>query len=125
MSHSVLKKIQQQWHGSLKSYLIGFFLSLLLTGLSFYTAMEANLTTANRTYFLIALAIIQAIAQLIFFLHVGQDGKSGFWDSLSLYFTISILIVIVVGSLWVMSDLNMRMMPDMEMPDMQKTEKPL
>jgi len=124
MSQSILKKIQHEWHGSFKSYLIGFILSLLLTGLSFYAATQANLVHPNRTSILIALGICQAIAQLIFFLHVGQDGKSGYWNSLSLFFTILILIVIVVGSLWIMSDLNMRMMPDMSIPH-TTTEKPL
>ena len=124
MSHLILEKIQHEWHGSLKSYFVGFILSLLLTGLSFYAATQANLPYPNRTYILIALGVVQAIAQLIFFLHVGQDAKSGYWELLSLFFTIVILIVIVVGSLWVMSDLNMRMMPDMSMPQ-TATEKSL
>lgn len=124
MSHSILKKIQHEWHGSFKSYFVGFILSLLLTGLSFYAATQANLPHPNRTYILIAFGLTQVIAQLIFFLHVGQDAKSGYWELLSLFFTIVILIVIVVGSLWVMSDLNMRMMPDMSMPN-TATEKPL
>ncbi len=123
MSRSTLKKIQHEWHGSFKSYLIGFILSLLLTGLSFYAATEANLPFPNRTYILIVLGVVQAIAQLIFFLHVGQDRKSDSWESLTLFFTILILIVIVVGSLWIMSDLNMRMMPDMSMPH-ATTESP-
>lgn len=111
-NNNVLNKIKQQWHGTLKSYLIGFVLSLILTLISFYLVLEANLVVRNKIIAVIALAIIQASVQLFFFLHVGQD-KNARSEAFSLYFTIFILLVIVLGSIWVMTDLNERMMPGM------------
>lgn len=107
-----LKEIQKEWHGSLKSYVVGFLASLLLTGISFYIVF-ANLFSGHTLFYaVIGLAVAQAIIQLIFFLHVGQEAKPR-WETISLCFTIMVLLIVVIGSLWIMFDLENRVMPDM------------
>jgi cytochrome o ubiquinol oxidase operon protein cyoD len=107
-----LQEIQKEWLGSLKSYLIGFTICLLLTGISFGLVVTKILTGHLLIYMLLGLALTQAIIQLVFFLHVAQEPKPH-WEALLLCFTILILLTVLVGSLWIMNDLNHRMMPEM------------
>lgn len=109
-----LKQIKKEWHGSLKGYLIGFVASLLLTSLSFLLVINQWLTGRALVYGLIVLALTQAICQLIFFLHEGQEPKPR-WETLVFYFMILVLLIIALGSLWIMSDLNDRVMGPMLM----------
>lgn len=114
MTHELnIKEVQEKWHGSLKSYVIGFVGSLVLTAISFFLVIMRLLSEQNLIYSLIGLAIIQAAVQLRFFLHVGQKENKPAWASFVFYFTVFILLVVVIGSLWIMHDLNERMMPDM------------
>lgn len=107
-----LHEIQKEWHGSLTSYLVGFFCSLLFTALSFGLVIGGILSGHALVYVLIGLAVLQAGVQAVFFLHVGQESKPR-WETITLCFTILVLFIIVVGSLWIMHDLNERMMPGM------------
>jgi len=100
-----LKTIQSYWHGSYKSYWIGFIGSLILTCISFSLAL---LKSPYLPYALSFLALIQAVFQLRFFLHLGQEEKPQ-WETLIFYFMLLILLIIVLGSLWIMYDLNARM----------------
>ena len=116
MSHNLsLKEIQKEWHGTVKSYVIGFLACLLLTATSFGLVITKILSGQTLAFSIIGLAIAQAIVQLLFFLHVGQEEAKPRWASLAFCFTVLILLVVVIGSLWIMNDLNERMMPDMDM----------
>lgn len=109
-----LQEVQAEWHGTGRAYLIGFLASLLWTALSFSLVVMQWLSGPLLVYTLIGLALTQAIFQLLFFLHVGQEAKPR-WETLVFYFMVLILIVIAVGSLWIMSDLNDRVMSNMNM----------
>lgn len=104
-----LKEIQKEWHGTLRAYVIGFFASLLLTGASFFIVASKTLSGQPLIYTIIALALVQAIVQLLFFLHVGQEAKPR-WETVVFYFMVVILFIIAAGSLWIMHDLNDRVM---------------
>lgn len=110
--HLSLKAIQKEWHGTVKSYLIGFIASLLLTTLSFALVFTQALTGPALVYTIIGLALTQAILQLLFFLHVGQEPKPR-WETLVFLFMVMVLMIIVGGSLWIMNDLNDRVMSEM------------
>jgi cytochrome o ubiquinol oxidase operon protein cyoD len=97
-----LREIQKDWPQTLKLYLIGFVLSFSLTCLSFLWRPSKII--------LLFLAVVQAFVQLIFFMHFGQEAKPR-WMSLVFYFMVLVLIIIVLGSLWIMFDLDERMMP--------------
>lgn len=107
-----LKEIQKAWHGSLKAYLIGFISSLFLTILSFSLVGTHFLSGQSLVYSLIFLALLQAVCQLIFFLHLGQEEKPR-WETLVFGFMLLILLIIVIGSLWIMHDLHQRGMQKM------------
>ncbi len=63
---------------------------------------------------IVGLALVQAIFQLLFFLHLGQEAKPR-WEMLVFYFMLLVLFIVVIGSLWIMNDLNNRVMPEMAM----------
>lgn len=116
-----LKEIQKKWHGSLKAYIIGFVVCLVLTSISFALVTENLLSGKTLVYTLVGLALVQAIVQLLCFLHVGQEEKPK-WETLIFGFMVVILVIIVAGSLWVMNDLNERMMPEMDHSKMDNME---
>lgn len=107
-----LKEIQKEWHGTVKSYAIGFISCLILTGLSFFIVATKAFSESVLIYTIIALAIVQAIVQLLLFLHVGEEAKPR-WETLVFYFMVLVLIIIAIGSLWIMYDLNNRVMMGM------------
>lgn len=109
-----LQEIQKEWHGTLKTYLIGFLLSILLTLASFYLVFARSFSDQSILYTIVGLALVQAAVQLFFFLHMGQEAKPR-WETLCFCFMFLVLLTIAIGSLWIMNDLNARMMPDMNM----------
>ena len=113
---SSLKAAQKEWHGTLKAYIIGFFLALFLTLISFSLVIFKILSGLTLVLTLIALALVQASVQLLFFLHVGQEPKPR-WETIAFCMTAIFVLIIVLGSIWVMNDLDERMMPSMVTSD--------
>ena len=123
MAHDLsLKEIKKESHGTLKAYVIGFIASIILTAASFGLVATRMLSGSLLVYAIVVLALIQAIVQLRFFLHVGQEAKPR-WETVVFYFMVLVLLIIALGSLWVMHDLNDRVMGDMDMSNM-KMEMP-
>lgn len=94
---------------TLPSYLLGFFLSLVLTVLSFSMVFWRPFGKAGLVTTLFVLAILQFVVQVICFLRLNLT-VTGRWNSLSLVFAILILLTIVSGSLWIMYNMNANMM---------------
>jgi cytochrome o ubiquinol oxidase subunit IV len=106
-----LKEIQKEWHGTLTSYLIGFALAIILTCISFFLVITRYFSDQILLYTIVGLAILQGLVQLLLFLHVGQEAKPR-WETLVFGFMVLVLLIIAIGSLWIMHDLNYRMMPE-------------
>jgi cytochrome o ubiquinol oxidase subunit IV len=107
-----LSEIQKEWHGTYTAYFIGFGLSILLTAASFVLAMLHVLERYTLIYTLAGLALLQAVAQLLFFLHLGEEPKPR-WETLVFLFMVMVLLIIAIGSIWIMHDLNNRVMSGM------------
>jgi cytochrome o ubiquinol oxidase operon protein cyoD len=105
-----LSEEKKLWHGSYLSYGIGFLVSLIFTSISFLLVAYEVFEPKILAHTIAGFALIQAVVQLIFFLHLGQEGKPH-WETFIFFFMLLILLIIVIGSLWVMNDLNERMMP--------------
>jgi cytochrome o ubiquinol oxidase operon protein cyoD len=98
-------------HGSLTGYLIGFGLSVVLTAIPFWLVMTGVLENAQATGFAIMiLAVVQIVVHMIFFLHMDTRSEGG-WTMMALIFTVVLVVITLVGSLWVMYHLNTNMMP--------------
>lgn len=60
------------------------------------------------TFTLIGFAISQLLVQLIFFLHLGRESKPR-WNILVFLFAALVVLIVVVGSLWIMNNLDYHM----------------
>jgi cytochrome o ubiquinol oxidase operon protein cyoD len=105
-------------HGSLRSYLIGFGLSVILTAIPFWLVMSGVLDSKQATAFAIMVfAAAQIVVHMIFFLHMSAKSENG-WTMMALIFTLVIVGITLSGSLWVMYHLNVNMMPGHAMSQM-------
>ena len=100
-------------HGSLRGYVTGFLLSVVLTAIPFWLVMNDVLGNSTLTAIVIMLfAAVQIVVHMIYFLHMNGRSEGG-WTLLALIFTILIVAIALAGSLWVMFHLNANMMPDL------------
>jgi cytochrome o ubiquinol oxidase operon protein cyoD len=105
------------FHISLKGYLIGFLLSVVLTAIPFWLVMDNVINRPTTTAMvLLVFAAIQIVVHMIYFLHVNTKSEGG-WNILALIFTIVVVVITLSGSLWVMYHLNHNMMPGMMSSD--------
>ncbi|HEV2595408.1 MAG TPA: cytochrome o ubiquinol oxidase subunit IV [Sphingomicrobium sp.] len=103
--------IEAMGHGSMKSYLVGFGLAALLTAGPFWLVMTGVLGSVPATIAAIFLmAGVQMIVHVVCFLHVNRSAEGG-WTLVALIFTSVLLLILIVGSLWIMYHLNSNMMP--------------
>jgi cytochrome o ubiquinol oxidase subunit IV len=103
-------------HGSLKSYITGFGLSLVLTALSFGAVMSGLVPHAMILGAITISAVVQLLVQLMFFLHLGAAPEQ---RNNTVIFVLTILLIatIVAGSLWVMHNADVNMMPTKLTPE--------
>ena len=95
-------------------YTIGLVLASILTVTSFWAANTTVLWAPGIPLGLAVLAIAQMGVHLVFFLHV-TSGPDNTNNILALAFGMLIVILVVIGSLWIMSNLNQNMMPGPEL----------
>lgn len=100
---------------TLRSYIIGFVLSLALTltaAALVWIHINSGHTLLSHEFLypaLLVLAIVQLLVQLIFFMHLA--GESGpHWRLGVLVSTVGIILIVVIGSIWIMDHLNYNMM---------------
>ena len=100
-------------HISLKGYLTGFFLAVVLTAIPFWLVMGKVIPNSQTlAVVILTFAAIQIVVHMIYFLHM--DTKSeGSWNMLALIFTLVLVVITLSGSIWVMFHLNSNMMPGM------------
>ncbi|MCT9074111.1 cytochrome o ubiquinol oxidase subunit IV [Cupriavidus gilardii] len=100
-------------HGTLKSYVIGFVLSVILTAIPFWLVMGQVIDNQNTTALVIlGFGAVQIVVHMIYFLHMNTKSEGG-WNMLALIFTIILVVITLAGSLWVMYHMNTNMMPTM------------
>ena len=100
--------------GSFATYTAGLAFALLLTGASFLVSQTHLLWAPGVSAGLAVLAIAQMGVHLVFFLHIGT-GSDNTNNVLALAFGVLIVGLIMVGSLWIMANMNHNMMPTMHM----------
>jgi cytochrome o ubiquinol oxidase operon protein cyoD len=120
-------------HGSLRGYVTGFVLSLVLTAIPFGLVMlyvgskpipEVGILVernAQVTEYVVDVskaivlggifiaAIIQILVHLHYFLHLDRSSAQR-WNLMTLLFTTLVMAIFIGGSLWIMFDLHYRMM---------------
>lgn len=97
-------------HGTLKGYLTGFVLSIILTAIPFWLVMGQVFSSTLLTVVLVlVLGVIQLYVHLVYFLHMDSATEGG-WQLMALSFTLILLVIVLVGSIWVMAHLHANMM---------------
>ena len=74
---------------------------------------------------MLVLAVLQLFVQSYYFLHLGDEPKPR-WKSWSYLYSMVMMIIVVMGSLWVMYNLNYRMGmtgPQMEAHMLEQNKK--
>lgn len=110
---------QEHPHGNLKSYTIGFVLSIVLTIIPYKLVVDEALTGWNMIYLLLAFAVTQLAVQAVFFLHLSREAKPR-WNQTVFAFMLLVVLILVIGSLWIMRNLNYHSVP---IPDDQEIIK--
>ena len=98
-------------HSTLKGYVTGFILAVILTVIPFWLVMGKVIPSSSTTALVIlGLAAVQIVVHMIYFLHMDTRSEGG-WSLLALVFTIVLVVITLAGSIWVMYHLNHNMMP--------------
>lgn len=106
----IMKHTNTNAHGTLSSLATGFFMSILLT-LSAYLIVTEKLVSTDLIIPVIAfLALMQFIVQMVFFLHLDKEIGPR-WNLVAFFATLAIVIILIIGSIWIMNSLNYHMMP--------------
>lgn len=97
----------------IRSYTIGFLLSLILTCIAFFVTksyLASGEVTVQMSLLigLVVLAAVQLLVQLLFFFHLGKEAKPRL-NTVSFLFMLMVIGIIGIGSLWIMYNLNYNM----------------
>lgn len=97
-------------HRVMHAYMIGFVLSLIITLASYMVATSLQtIATPYIIALLIGLATMQIVVQVMYFLHLGNEVKPR-WNTIAFITMAMVVAFIVVGSIWIMNNLNYNMM---------------
>jgi cytochrome o ubiquinol oxidase operon protein cyoD len=109
----------EEEHEGVGGYVIGLGLATLLTIVSFFVAGTSLVWQPSIPVALAVLAIAQIGVHLVFFLHIttGPDNTN---NVLALAFGVLIVLLVMGGSLWIMSRMNQNMAPMPEAMHMQR-----
>ena len=97
--------------GTLRAYVTGFVLSVTFTLIAYFAVVQHAFSGNVLIGALLGLAIIQFVVQLFYFLHVGRETKPR-WRLLTLFLMLIFVLIVVLGSIWIMYNLNYRMSPE-------------
>jgi cytochrome o ubiquinol oxidase operon protein cyoD len=100
-------------------YLIGLALATLLSVVSFYITRSTLVWAPSIPIALSVLAIAQMGVHLVFFLHM-TSGPDNLNNVMALAFGLLIVMLLVFGSLWIMTHLNQHMLPMQSIIEMQR-----
>jgi cytochrome o ubiquinol oxidase subunit IV len=95
--------------GTLKPYLTGFVLALVLTAIPFALVMRGAWSSSATLAVICSAGLVQILVHLHYFLHLDTSSAAR-WNVLAIIFTLLIMVLFVGGTLWIMSTLNYRMM---------------
>ncbi len=92
-----------------RAYLVGFALAVVLTAIPFGLVFAKALPFGMLFPLIVVLAVVQMLVHLRYFLHLGL--RSSPWEvRLSGGLAAIMILIMALGTLWVMTDLDIRMM---------------
>ena len=108
---------------TLRSGVTGFLLGGVLAATALYIAAKTGISIGvGLTSVILAFAMVQVVVHMVYFLHMNPKSEGG-WNLIALIFTAVLLVIVLIGTLWVMHHMNTNMMPAThDMPGMQKMQ---
>lgn len=97
-------------HGSVKSYVTGLILSIVLTLIPFGMVMQGGFGKTTVVVTISILAVLQVLVQLILFMHMNLKTQEGRESGSFVFFTALILALVIGGSVWILYHLNLNLM---------------
>lgn len=94
--------------GTFRSYRLGFFLCLVLTLAAFGAVMYEVFPPWALTAVVVLAGVLQIAVQLLLFFHLQTDAKPR-WNAIFFFFALVIVAILVIGSLWIMANLDYRL----------------
>jgi cytochrome o ubiquinol oxidase subunit IV len=91
-------------------YILGVIACSILTLISFGMVMSGKFSRGEVFAVIYSAACLQLLVQVICFLRLNTETEQGRTNVMSILFTGVILVCIILGSLWIMSNLNYNMM---------------
>lgn len=97
-------------HGTRRSYITGFLLAIALTVVPFGLVMTH--ASIGTPVLITVFALAQILVHVVYFLHVNRSEEQR-WNLTALLFTGIVVCIILGGSIWIMHNLYINMMPGM------------
>ena len=108
-SHNLVTKPKRE-HGTTRSYVVGFLLSLVLTIVAYSLVVGHVISGDILIATILGFAMLQMIVQIVFFLHLGREPKPHY--NLAFFVgTVGLIAVVVGGSMVIMHNLHYNMAP--------------
>lgn len=108
MKNEPIMPAEDSSHGTLMTYVTGFVLSIVLTMTAYLLVVHHTFGGSALIGAILGLAVVQLFVQMVFFLHLGR-GSSRRWNLTVFTFMLIVLGILVLGSLWIMHNLNYHM----------------
>lgn len=90
-------------HGSLKEYVVGFALSIILTIIPLLVVLNGWLKGTAAIIVLLGAAALQFVVQLLFFMHLREE-RGPRYNLMTLILGLVVVITVVAGSIWIMTN---------------------
>jgi cytochrome o ubiquinol oxidase subunit IV len=110
--------------GGVRSYAVGLVAAAILTAASFALVQFDIVWGPAVPAALVALAIGQMGVHLVFFLHI-TTGPDNINNVMALAFGVLFVVLLIGGSVWIMSNMNSNMMPPSSSPQSSRPAMPM
>jgi len=98
-------------HRTTGSYVTGFLLSLIFTAIPYYMVVHKTVSGSALLATILLFAVLQMLIQIFFFLHLGR-GPKPLYNVIFFVSTVGIILVVVLGSMFIMKNLHYNMSPE-------------
>ncbi|HEX2603605.1 MAG TPA: cytochrome o ubiquinol oxidase subunit IV, partial [Oxalicibacterium sp.] len=82
------------YHATVRGYLTGFVLSVVLTAIPFWLVMAKVLPASATVPVILGFAAVQVIVHMVYFLHMNTKVEGG-WSFLALLFTVIVVVIML------------------------------
>jgi len=101
------KRRKKKYEKVFYSFILNFTISILLTIITFFFICCKKMPPKESYMIITLLILLQIYVQIINLMHIKS---SDYWKIVSLVFTLVVASIIVLGTLWIMSNLYKKML---------------